>query len=631
MGWDEALFGWLHRAVERRRSAPKPEVLARRVTLTPQIPRLRVLASALAERPISIQVAKDDGALLDDVLFLPPHFDGFETPEQNQLAFALRVAFATTAARLTAPPCPADAPADERALAALFVAREVLEALSEELPAAHESMTRLAGALLTQRPDTPRTRQDALGAWVAARLGLPLTEAERQLTQALDALPFPDAVAQIRRLPGALRAFPLFGGLGAAKPKVHAEVHGAEDSESLPSGKEHEGMTVEQVRRHEAPKDTDEPNPLTHSFEKVHTAEEYRGGSKPPDGEDDLDDHLEALENLDLRDMMRSDERTRSLLRVDVMLEGGVGDLAEGASKEGIPYPEWHHDRRAYRAAWCRVRVAKVKPRLPDPVARASIATRLGQHRREVDAICGELDRLTLERRWSPRQLDGAELDEDALVDRLACVAARTTPPERLHRDRRRALPTLAALLLVDSSLSTDGWVDDTRILDLEIDSTLALGEALASRDVELEVAAFSSHTRSDCRFNLIKSFDESWAATRHRLLDINPDGYTRIGPALRHATSVLSGREARRRLLMLLTDGKPNDYDRYEGRHGVADVRQAVREADALGITVHALAIDRDARFHLPRMFGGGRYSLFKHPSDLAALMSKVVAEARR
>mgnify|MGYP000989520615 FL=1 len=183
----------------------------------------------------------------------------------------------------------------------------------------------------------------------------------------------------------------------------------------------------------------------------------------------------------------------------------------------------------------------------------------------------------------------------------------------------------------MDSSLSTDGWVDDTRVLELEIDAALVLGEALASFDIELGVAAFHSHTRTDCRFDVVKGFREPWRAARHRLASVEPEGYTRIGPAVRHATELLARTAAQRRVLLLLTDGKPNDYDRYEGRHGVADVRQAIREADQKRVHVHAFAIDHDARFHLPQMLGGGRYTFLRHPRGLAAALGEVLVAAQR
>jgi nitric oxide reductase NorD protein len=277
------------------------------------------------------------------------------------------------------------------------------------------------------------------------------------------------------------------------------------------------------------------------------------------------------------------------------------------------------------------VQAGRVRRRVAAGAAEQQMAARLLPLRREVEAVRAELEQLEVSRRWRSRQLDGSEIDEDAMVDRHACLAARTTPPDRLNRQRRRSAPTLAALLLVDSSLSTDGWVDDTRVLELEIDAALVLGEALASFDIELGVAAFHSHTRTDCRFDVVKGFQEPWRGARHRLASVEPEGYTRIGPAVRHATELLSRTQAQRRLLLLLTDGKPNDYDRYEGRHGVADVRQAIREADAKRVHVHAFAIDHDARFHLPQMLGGGRYTFLKHPRGLSAALGEVLVAAQR
>ena len=66
---------------------------------------------------------------------------------------------------------------------------------------------------------------------------------------------------------------------------------------------------------------------------------------KNQDGEDQLADQIEALEELDLRQVVRSMERTRSLLRVDVMLEGGAGDVEGEVDTGGTPYPEWDAKR----------------------------------------------------------------------------------------------------------------------------------------------------------------------------------------------------------------------------------------------------------------------------------------------
>lgn len=94
----------------------------------------------------------------------------------------------------------------------------------------------------------------------------------------------------------------------------------------------------------------------------------------------------------------------------------------------------------------------------------------------------------------------------------------------------------------------------------------------------------------------------------------LTPTGYTRIGPALRHATALLDREPAERKLLRLVTDGKPNDYDRYEGAHGVADVRQATREAAQGGICAHAIGIDPSAARAADHVRRGGGASCCDH-----------------
>ncbi|MBK6809217.1 MAG: VWA domain-containing protein [Sandaracinaceae bacterium] len=632
MAWDEALFGWLYDAVRKRRGAlPSKEELLREARLEPLVPRLRLLASALGERSLEVREAEGDGSFRDDVIFLPSRMDWASDPERNELAYVVRVAFVTTAMRCAPVSLPEDADSDERAIAAVAVADVVLRVLQEELPVAAEGCVALGAEALAGRVGVLDSRQGALDTWAAARLGLPLTDEARAFAARADALPWPEQLALFKALPGPLRSFPLFGGLGSRSSSLRAGVRGPASQDALPSGTEVKGRAVEHITRVELPDVPDEVNPLVHSFEKVHTAETYTGGMKQLDGDDQLADHAQALEELDLREVVRSAERARSLLRVDVMLEGGAGDVADGAASRGIPYPEWDERRRVYREGWCHMQAGRVRRRVAAGAAEQQMAARLLPLRREVEAVRAELEQLEVSRRWRSRQLDGSEIDEDAMVDRHACLAARTTPPDRLNRQRRRSAPTLAALLLVDSSLSTDGWVDDTRVLELEIDAALVLGEALASFDIELGVAAFHSHTRTDCRFDVVKGFQEPWRAARHRLASVEPEGYTRIGPAVRHATELLSRTKAQRRLLLLLTDGKPNDYDRYEGRHGVADVRQAIREADAKRVHVHAFAIDHEARFHLPQMLGGGRYSFLKHPRGLSATLGEVLVAAQR
>ena len=56
-----------------------------------------------------------------------------------------------------------------------------------------------------------------------------------------------------------------------------------------------------------------------------------------------------------------------------------------------------------------------------------------------------------------------------------------------------------------------------------------------------------------------------------------SPRGYTRAGAAIRHAAALLERQPAAHRLLLIISDGKPNDIDGYEGLSGVEDTRQAI------------------------------------------------------
>jgi nitric oxide reductase NorD protein len=78
----------------------------------------------------------------------------------------------------------------------------------------------------------------------------------------------------------------------------------------------------------------------------------------------------------------------------------------------------------------------------------------------------------------------------------------------------------------------------------------------------------------------------------------------------------------ASQRLLLLLSDGKPNDVDVYEGRYGVEDMRRAVIEAKLQGIAPFCLTVDRHAAGYLPGVFGVNQYALLAKPSNLPAVL---------
>jgi len=179
-------------------------------------------------------------------------------------------------------------------------------------------------------------------------------------------------------------------------------------------------------------------------------------------------------------------------------------------------------------------------------------------------------------------------------------------------------------------SLSADSWIDNKRVLDVSRDAILTLGEVATALGDPLQIHGFASNTRNHCRVWTVKSWGEPWSVGRGRLGALVPQGYTRIGPAVRHAVSELQSVKARKRLLFVITDGKPTDFDRYEGEYGRADVRQAVREARQQGTEVHVLGIDPSAVGALPAMFGPRGWTLLRDINRLPEALVEAYGKVR-
>ncbi|MGB4946130.1 MAG: VWA domain-containing protein, partial [Candidatus Competibacter denitrificans] len=178
----------------------------------------------------------------------------------------------------------------------------------------------------------------------------------------------------------------------------------------------------------------------------------------------------------------------------------------------------------------------------------------------------------------------------------------------------------LACLLLADLSMSTDAWVNNQgRVIEVIRDSLFLFAEALAVTGDRFALYGFSSRKRQHVRLHRIKTFGERYTSSiRGRINAIKPGYYTRMGAAVRHATALLGQQIASRRLLLLLTDGKPNDLDHYEGRYGIEDTRMALLEARRKGLHPFCVTIDQEADDYLPYLFGKDGFVLIRHPEDL-------------
>ena len=291
-------------------------------------------------------------------------------------------------------------------------------------------------------------------------------------------------------------------------------------------------------------------------------------------------------------------------------------DDAAGA----LHYDEWDFRRQHYRKDWCVLRERDVHPGDPAFVARTieRYRAQIGQLRRSFEALRGEDKRLRA-------QPDGDDIDLDAVVRAYADLRAGAELDERVFTRRTRNERDMAVLFMVDMSGSTKGWINDC-----EREALVLLAEALEVLGDRYAIYGFSGVTRRRCEVFRVKRFDEPYdERVRERIAGILPLDYTRMGAAIRHLTGILSAVDARTRLLVTLSDGKPDDFsDGYRGEYGIEDTRQALIEAKRASVHPFCITIDRDAASYLPRMYGAVNYTVVE---DVARLPLKVAEVYRR
>jgi nitric oxide reductase NorD protein len=231
------------------------------------------------------------------------------------------------------------------------------------------------------------------------------------------------------------------------------------------------------------------------------------------------------------------------------------------------------------------------------------------------------------------RQADGSEPDIAAWVGAFADQRAGVALDGRVYIEHRPSRRTLAVALLADVSASTDGWISDTRrIVDVEKEALLVVCEALDALGDRYGIFAFSGEGADAVAVLSLKPFDERRTlVVDRRIAALDSDRYTRLGAAIRHVTAALGREQTTRRLLLILSDGKPNDVDVYEGPYGVEDTRQAVAEARRQGVAVFCLTVDREAPRYAARVFGRGGFAILRRADELPSVVVDVLRQLVR
>ncbi len=280
-------------------------------------------------------------------------------------------------------------------------------------------------------------------------------------------------------------------------------------------------------------------------------------------------------------------------------------------------YPEWDFKRQRNRNNWCVVRELEV-----NPVHNSFHADTLSKYSRLIKSIHRTFETLRGEYKTLRKQDFGEDIDLDALVDSWSDLANGHEASARLFTRKQKEDRNIAVMFMVDMSGSTKGWINEA-----ERESLILLCETLEKLGDRYAIYGFSGITRKRCELYRVKSFEDRYDKdTIARISGIEAKDYTRMGAAIRHLTMRLNEVDARIKLMITLSDGKPEDYDGYyRTEYGIHDTRQALHEARRNGIHPFCITIDEHAAEYLPQLYGQANYTVLKEVAHLPLKISDI------
>ena len=310
----------------------------------------------------------------------------------------------------------------------------------------------------------------------------------------------------------------------------------------------------------------------------------------------------------------------------------------EQALEEGevaYNYDEWDRELTDHRLGWCRVIEKHVKTGSKEFVEQTR-----ERHRGVISSIRHQFQLLKPEDLTRvANELDGEEFDLNSVVDYVIDRHADGQQSERLYVKRLRRRRDVAVSFLLDQSSSTARTIGrhplqpytrpGRRIIEIEKEGLVLMSEALEAVGDVYSINGFTSEGRRNVKFYVVKDFGEQYTdEVKRRIGGITYQNNTRLGAAIRHATTRLSKQDARTRLLIILSDGRPYDHDYGDARYAREDTREALRQAKIEGITPFCITIDRESETELRDLYGEVGYTII---DDVLSLPERLPGIYRR
>ncbi|MXZ39396.1 MAG: hypothetical protein F4230_02740 [Holophagales bacterium] len=347
-------------------------------------------------------------------------------------------------------------------------------------------------------------------------------------------------------------------------------------------------------------------------------------------------------------------------------------ELAEaGLDQEQVfYYDEWDHELAGYRRRWCHLREKAIEPLDPPSNGSAAPPERFVDETRRHHAdllrrVRKQFELLKPEEfRRRRRLIEGEELDLDRVVETHVDRRAGRPPDGAVYMSRRRQHRDVAAAFLLDMSASTDAeapveepepasgrepepeyvgvfddfdWPDNPqpippgrRVIDIEKESLVLMADALETLGDDYAIYGFSGFGRKEVEFFVAKEFDDDFdREAEDRIAAMEPKRSTRMGPAIRHAAAKLAERDAKVKVLLILSDGYPQDFDYGSDRasrvYGIRDTMVALRETERQGISTFCITVDPAGHDYLREMCPERRYLVIDEIAALPSQLPKV------